>query len=104
MDDHFATRSYRDALDFKPNEPEIWVQCGHALKESRKVSEAEVAYRKALKLAPRTPIAIGARSSTNATGKWEKVAAADSKAFALDSWSLFESGNNIGVFGRENLD
>jgi tetratricopeptide (TPR) repeat protein/SAM-dependent methyltransferase len=45
-----AVRYYRDALDLKPDEPGIWVQCGHALKETGKVSEAEVAYRKALDL------------------------------------------------------
>jgi tetratricopeptide (TPR) repeat protein len=55
-----AVRYYRDALDLKPDEPEIWVQFGHALKEAGKVSEAELAYRKAIEL--------GAKNAdTNAT-------------------------------------
>jgi cytochrome c-type biogenesis protein CcmH/NrfG len=48
-----AVRYYRDALDLKPDDPGIWVQYGHALKEAGEVSEAEVAYRKALELDPK---------------------------------------------------
>ena len=45
-----AARNYRKALDQNPNNPPIWVQYGHALKESGSPSEAENAYRKSLEL------------------------------------------------------
>jgi SAM-dependent methyltransferase len=45
-----AVRYYRDALNLKLDKPGIWVQYGHALKETGKVSEAEVAYRRALEI------------------------------------------------------
>jgi glycosyltransferase involved in cell wall biosynthesis len=43
-----AARYYRKALDRRPDTPAIWVQYGHALKESGNLSEAENAYRKSL--------------------------------------------------------
>jgi tetratricopeptide (TPR) repeat protein len=45
-----AARYYRKALDQKPDNPPIWVQYGHALKESGNLGEAEHAYRKSLDL------------------------------------------------------
>jgi tetratricopeptide (TPR) repeat protein len=45
-----AARYYREALDQRPDNPPIWVQYGHALKESGNLSEAENAYRKSLEL------------------------------------------------------
>lgn len=45
-----AARFYRNALDQNPDNPPIWVQYGHALKESGSLSEAENAYRKSLEL------------------------------------------------------
>jgi tetratricopeptide (TPR) repeat protein len=47
-----AARLYRKALDRKPDNPPIWVQYGHALKESGDLAEAERAYRAALSYAP----------------------------------------------------
>lgn len=47
-----AARHYRGALADMPNAPEMWVQYGHALKESGNVSEAEAAYRKSIDLDP----------------------------------------------------
>jgi glycosyltransferase involved in cell wall biosynthesis len=43
-----AARYYREALDLKPDNAGIWVQYGHALKESGKLAEAENAYRQSL--------------------------------------------------------
>jgi tetratricopeptide (TPR) repeat protein len=43
-----AAQHYRKALDQKPDNPPIWVQYGHALKESGSLAEAENAYRKSL--------------------------------------------------------
>jgi ADP-heptose:LPS heptosyltransferase/GT2 family glycosyltransferase len=51
-----AARLYRQSLDRDPQDPPIWVQYGHALKEwgqlrdPDKLAQAELAYRKALSL------------------------------------------------------
>jgi tetratricopeptide (TPR) repeat protein len=45
-----AARYYREALDRRPDDPVIWVQYGHALKESGHLPDAESAYRTALEL------------------------------------------------------
>ena len=45
-----AAQYYRRALDHKPDNPPIWVQYGHALKEAGDLQEAESAYRKSLEL------------------------------------------------------
>jgi len=45
-----AARYYRDALDADGSLAHIWVQYGHALKESRRYGEAESAYRTALEI------------------------------------------------------
>src|SRR5271167_5136651 len=53
-----AAQLYCKALARNPRNPPIWVQYGHALKESgelrdpEKLAEAEVAYRQALSLDP----------------------------------------------------
>src|SRR5215470_16557017 len=53
-----AVQLYRKALDRNPGNPPIWVQYGHALKESgelrdpEKLAQAELAYRRALSLDP----------------------------------------------------
>jgi tetratricopeptide (TPR) repeat protein len=47
-----AARRYREALQVIPDAPAIWVQYGHALKESGRVGEAEQAYRRSLRLNP----------------------------------------------------
>lgn len=47
-----AASSYRAALELSPDWWEIWVQYGHALKESGRHEDAELAYRKALSVQP----------------------------------------------------
>ena len=47
-----AARHYRRSLDLDPTRAAIWVQYGHALKESGRRLEAEAAYRQATTLAP----------------------------------------------------
>ena len=53
-----AAQLYRKALHRNPHNPPIWVQYGHALKESgelrdpEKLAQAELAYRRALSLDP----------------------------------------------------
>jgi glycosyltransferase involved in cell wall biosynthesis len=46
----FAARFYQEALELAPARPPIWVQYGHALKESGNLAAAESAYRKSLEL------------------------------------------------------
>src|SRR5947209_3108670 len=50
-----AARYYRQELEQRPINPAIWVQYGHALKESGNRAEAENAYRKSLDLDPNVP-------------------------------------------------
>src|SRR5215467_3195915 len=45
-----AVRYYRETLDVDGSLAHIWVQYGHALKESRRYIEAETAYRTALEI------------------------------------------------------
>ena len=47
-----AARRYREALRILPKGPAIWVQYGHALKETGRIAEGEKAYREALRLNP----------------------------------------------------
>jgi glycosyltransferase involved in cell wall biosynthesis len=47
-----AALHYRLALDYRPDRAGLWVQYGHALKESGNFSAAEGAYRRALALGP----------------------------------------------------
>lgn len=47
-----AIAGYRRALDIDPSLAPIWVQYGHALKESGRRIEAESAYRKSLEIDP----------------------------------------------------
>ncbi len=47
-----AARNYRAALSLMPEAAAIWVQYGHALKESGHVGGAEAAYRRALEIDP----------------------------------------------------
>jgi tetratricopeptide (TPR) repeat protein len=47
-----AAGYYREALRAMPSASAIWIQYGHALKESRHIAEAEMAYRRSLSLSP----------------------------------------------------
>ena len=49
-----AARAYGDALAGSPGLANVWVQYGHALKETNRLEDAEGAYRKALALDPAT--------------------------------------------------
>ncbi len=49
-----AAHYYREVLQALPNASAIWVQYGHALKESGRAVEAERAYRRSLILSPDT--------------------------------------------------
>src|SRR5262245_45277491 len=80
-----ASRYYRQALEEKSDNPAIWVQYGHALKESGHVPEAERAYRRALELAPDitdTHLQLG--HALKIQGRRDEAAAAYLRALALD--------------------
>jgi len=47
-----AARLYQEHLDLRPDDAPIWVQLGHALKESGNLGDAETAYKQSLELAP----------------------------------------------------
>jgi glycosyltransferase involved in cell wall biosynthesis len=47
-----AMKLYRAVLDRKPGDAAIWVQYGHALKESGSLRESEEAYRRSISLDP----------------------------------------------------
>jgi lipopolysaccharide biosynthesis protein/GT2 family glycosyltransferase len=91
-----AARLYREALDRNPQNSPIWVQYGHALKESgelrdpRKLAQAEIAYRTALSLDPSaadTYLQLG--HILKLQGKEEDAKAAYLRAFALDPSVIF---------------
>ena len=86
-----AAQLYRKALDRNPRNAPIWVQYGHALKQSGelrdpdKLAHAELAYRKALSLNPSsadTYVQLG--HVLKLQGKTEEAQAAYLRAFALD--------------------
>ena len=47
-----AARYYADVLEQWPNNAAVWVQFGHAVKESGRVTEAEAVYRHSIQLNP----------------------------------------------------
>jgi GT2 family glycosyltransferase/tetratricopeptide (TPR) repeat protein len=86
-----AAELYREALDRHPRNAPIWVQYGHALKESGglrdpdKLAQAEVAYRRALSLNPSmadTHLQLG--HILKIQGKAGEAEASYLRAFALD--------------------
>jgi glycosyltransferase involved in cell wall biosynthesis len=80
-----AARYYREALDQKPNNAPIWVQYGHALKESGNLLEAENAYRKSLEIdadVADTHLQLG--HALKIEGRKIEASAAYLRALALD--------------------
>jgi tetratricopeptide (TPR) repeat protein len=80
-----AAGYYRKALDQKPDDPPIWVQYGHALKESGDLGEAENAYRKSLDLdayVADTHLQLG--HALKIQGRKIEASAAYLRALALD--------------------
>jgi tetratricopeptide (TPR) repeat protein len=80
-----AVRHYREALARDPGNPAIWVQYGHALKESGNVAEAEKAYRKAIEIDGRiadSHLQLG--HALKMQGRRNDAASAYFRALALD--------------------
>jgi hypothetical protein len=81
-----AAAFYRDALNRKPENPPIWVQYGHALKEAGHLLEAETAYRRAIAYREQdadSHLQLG--HVLKIQGKQEEARAEYLRAFALDS-------------------
>jgi tetratricopeptide (TPR) repeat protein len=80
-----AARHYREALAEMPKMPEMWVQYGHALKESGNVAEAEAAYRKSLDLDPRSADAhLQLGHALKIQGRIDEAVGAYFRSMALD--------------------
>jgi tetratricopeptide (TPR) repeat protein len=80
-----AVGYYRDALRRKPENPPIWVQYGHVLKEAGHLAQAERAYRTALVYDRRVAdshLQLG--HVLKVQGKEEEARAAYLRALALD--------------------
>ena len=93
-----AARYYREALNQKPDNPPIWVQYGHALKESGSVQEAEVAYRKSLEMAPNvadTHLQLG--HALKIQGNKDEAAVSYLRALALDPTLHYASLELLGL-------
>jgi glycosyltransferase involved in cell wall biosynthesis/predicted TPR repeat methyltransferase len=81
---HEAARLYRESLDARPEDGAIWVQYGHALKESGDRLQAEEAYRRSLALDPDladTHLQLG--HVLKLQGRLDEAAAAYAQALAL---------------------
>jgi GT2 family glycosyltransferase len=100
-----AAQLYREALDRNPRNPSIWVQYGHALKESGalrdpdKLAQAEVAYRRALSLKPGLAdsyLQLG--HVLKLQGKSEEAKASYLRAFVLDPAVTFAL-DELGALG-----
>jgi tetratricopeptide (TPR) repeat protein len=80
-----AAGYYRKALDQNPDNPPIWVQYGHALKESGSLSKTVDAYRKSLELdgdVADTHLQLG--HALKIQGRKIEASAAYLRALALD--------------------
>ena len=80
-----AARYYLEALQAMPNASAVWVQYGHALKETGHVIEAEKAYRRSLSLSADvadTHLQLG--HALKLQGRIDEAAAAYLRSAALD--------------------
>jgi len=94
-----AAELYRKALDRNPHNPPIWIQYGHALKESGDLAEAESAYRAAMARdagAAEPFLQLG--HVLKMRGRCEEAQAAYLRAFALQP-SMSEPLSELGNLG-----
>src|SRR5207302_9692632 len=94
-----AAGLYRVALDRTPQNPPIWIQYGHALKECGNPGEAEAAYRTALAYAPAdadTHLQLG--HTLKLQGKQDEAQAAYRQAWLLDP-SSSDAAGELAPFG-----
>ena len=79
-----AAASYRASLEVNPRLADIWVQYGHALKESSRVADAEMAYRKALELDEQADTHLQLGHALKLRGLTEEAKASYLRAVNLD--------------------
>ena len=111
-----AAELYQEALHVSPNRFDIWVQLGHALKESGRLNEATVAYRKAIEIEPMSSDAhLQLGHALKLSGDTAGARQAYEQALTLDSGNFHaaqELGRPVTVFtrsksaeaGRKKLD
>jgi glycosyltransferase involved in cell wall biosynthesis len=98
-----AAIAYAEALTITPERADIWVQYGHALKESRRLDEAEAAYRRALAIQPDladTHLQLG--HLLKLSGRKEQAARAYMSAASLDL-NEFDAVSELDTLVREGL-
>src|SRR5947208_2114396 len=94
-----AAGLYRIALKRSPNKPSIWVQYGHALKESGSPAEAETAYRSAIAYGPADADAhLQLGHVLKLQGKPAEAEGAYRRAWTLDP-SLTDAARELVAFG-----
>ena len=94
-----AAGLYRIALKRTPNNPPIWVQYGHALKESGSPAEAETAYRSAIAYEPADADAhLQLGHVLNLQGMPAEAEGAYRRAWTLDP-SLTDAARELAAFG-----
>src|SRR5260370_34384722 len=94
-----AAGLYRIALERTPNNPPIWIQYGHALKESGSLAEAETAYRTAIAYQPADADAhLQLGHALKLQGKPDEAEAAYRRAWALDRSSA-DAARELAGFG-----
>jgi tetratricopeptide (TPR) repeat protein len=95
-----AAGLYRIALDRTPRNPPIWVQYGHALKESGNRAEAETAYRTAIGYDPRDAGAyLQLGHVLKLQDKTVEAQAAYLQALAIDP-SMTDAARELAALGR----
>jgi len=96
---HTAAEHYRQALTRNPDNPPIWVQYGHALKETGRRLEAEAAYRRAVEGDPASADAhLQLGHVLKLQGRGEAAEAAYLRAISLDP-SLADARRELAGFG-----
>jgi Flp pilus assembly protein TadD len=94
-----AAGLYHIALERTPNNPPIWIQYGHALKESGDLAEAETAYRTAITYEPADADAhLQLGHALKLQGKQAAAEVAYRQAWVLDPSSA-EAARELAAFG-----
>jgi hypothetical protein len=102
-----AATAYQEGLLHQPSNAAIWVQLGHALKESGRHLSAEQAYRTALALKPEEDTYLQLGHVLRLMGRSQEAAASYQAARSLNPDTIGQSAStettSLGsIFGRAN--